>query len=211
MKKLATLVLISCFVFAGSSLFSQKLKTGDLSVLKGQKTVNLQFDYSKMEVGKFANEEDYIKKGIDDRNKKKEGSGDAWAAKWRADKTEHYQPAFIEAFNKKSDDCGIEVKENATDARYTLIIRTIFLEQGVEAIVGSKPSEIDLVIDVVETTAPDKVIATIDAEKNKGSSTRMTVNGVPVSKESYDTGLRIAEAYETAGKSLAKFVCKQLK
>lgn len=211
MKKVATLVLISCFVFAGSSVFSQKLKSGDLSVLKGQKTINVQFDYSKMKVGKYEVEDEYINNGIAERNKKKEGTGDAWAAKWRADKTERYQPAFVEAFNKKSDDCGIEVKQNATDAKYTLIVHTEFLEQGVEAYVGTKPSNVDLVLDLVETSTPDKVLATIESSGNKGSSTRMTVGGVPVNKETYDTGLRISEAYESAGKSLAKFFCKSLK
>ena len=110
MKKIGILLVMSFFVFSGSKIFSQKLKSGDLSVLKGQKVINLQFDYSKMKVGKFDNEEEYIKTGTADRNKKKEGAGDAWAVKWRSDKTERYQPAFVESFNKKADDCNLEVK-----------------------------------------------------------------------------------------------------
>jgi len=210
MRKIGIFLLLSFFVFAGSNVFSQKLKSGSLSVLKGQKIINLQLDYAKMKVGKFDNEEEYITKGIADRNSKKAGAGDAWAVKWRSDKTERFPPAFAEAFNNKAEDCDLEVKENATDATYTMIVHTTFLEQGVEAYVGTKASEVDLVIDIVETKAPEKVVATMEA-KGKGSTGRMTVGGVPVSKETYDTGLRIIEAYQNAAKPLGKFVCKELK
>lgn len=210
MKKIGIFLLLSFFAFSGSNLFSQKLTSGSLSVLKGQKVVNLQFDYAKMKVGKFDNEEEYITKGIADRNSKKAGAGDAWAVKWRSDKTDRYPPAFTEAFNNKAGDCGLEVKENATDATYTMIIHTTFLEQGVEAYVAAKASEVDLLIDIVETKVPDKVIATLEA-KGKGSTGRMTVGGVPVNKETYDTGLRIMEAYESAAKPLGKLFCKELK
>ncbi len=210
MKKIGILFLMSFFVFAGSNLFSQKLKSGNLSVLKGQKVINLQFDYSKMKVGKYDSEEEYIKNATADRNKKKDGAGDAWAVKWRSDQTERYPPAFTESFNNKADACNLEVKENATDALYTMIVHTEFLEQGVEAIVGSKASEVDLRIDIVESKAPEKVIATIE-NSGKGSTTRMSVGGAPVSKETYDAGLRVSQAYESAGKSLGKFICKELK
>jgi len=210
MKKISILFLLSFFVFAGSNGFSQKLKSGDLSGLKGQKVINLQFDYSKMKVGKYDNEEEYIKNATADRNKKKEGSGEAWAVKWRADETGRYPGAFGDAFNNKADACGLELKENATDARFTLIVHTVFLEQGVEAIVAAKASEVELVVDLVETKAPDKAIASIESS-GKGSTTRMSVGGAPVSKETYDAGLRISQAYETAAKSLGKFICKELK
>ncbi len=210
MKKIGILLFMCFLVLSGSKVFSQKLKSGSLSVLKGQKVVNLQFDYAKMKVGKFDNEEEYITKGIADRNSKKEGTGDAWAVKWKSDKTERFPPAFAETFNGKADDCGLELKENASDATYTMIVHTTFLEQGVEAYIGTKASEVDLLIDIVETKAPEKVVATIET-KGKGSTTRTTVGGVPVSKETYDTGLRIIEAYESAAKPLGKFVCKELK
>ncbi len=210
MKKIGILLLMSFFVFAGSNVFSQKLKSGNLSVLKGQKTINLQFDYQNMKVGKFDKEEDYIKKGTADRNDKKAGTGDAWAVKWKSDQTDRFPGAFAEAFNNKAEDCGIELKSNATDATYTMVVHTRFMEQGVEAYVGTKASEVDLVIDIVETKAPDKVIASIEST-GKGSTSRMSVGGVPVSKETYDTGLRISEAYESAGKPLGKFFCKELK
>ena len=51
------------FMLPGITLFSQcKQVSGDISVLKGQSVINLQYDYSNMAVGKFKNEADYVAK-----------------------------------------------------------------------------------------------------------------------------------------------------
>ena len=63
MKKIGILLFMCFLVLSGSKVFSQKLKSGSLSVLKGQKVVNLQFDYAKMKVGKFDNEEESLLSG----------------------------------------------------------------------------------------------------------------------------------------------------
>ena len=213
MKKISVLILTGIFAFAVSQVSAQKLKSGDLSVLKGQKVISLQFDYSKMKVGKYDDEEQYIRDGIDARNKKKPGTGDDWAVKWRNDKAERFQPAFVEKFNDKAGDCGLEVQQNLKDSKYTMIVHTDFLEQGVETVVmgTAKLASIDLTIDIVESSDPSKVVATIQSSGNKSKSGSTTVGGVSVNKEAYDPGLRVAECYETAGKSIGKMICKSLK
>jgi hypothetical protein len=214
MKKFSILLLISTFILSFNTGHSQKLKSGETDVLKGQKLVNIKFTYSGMEVGKFKSEDEYISKGTADRNSKKPGTGDVWAAKWQSDKSERYQPGFIESFNNSADGCGIEVKEDAGDAKYTFIVRTTFLEQGVETVVfgAAKSASVNLEIDLVETASQDKVIATIESNGNKPkSNARVTVDGVPVNKEVYDAGARITECYESAGKSVGKFICKGIK
>jgi len=213
MKKISVIIL-SLFIITAGTATAQKLKSGDLKILKGEKTMNIKYDYSWMEVGKFKTEAEYLKKGTDDRNNKKPGSGDEWANKWNNDKSARYQPAFEEKFNGSADGCALEIKPNATDARYTLVVHTTFLEQGVETVVmgSAKSASVDLVIEVVETAAPDKVLASVESSGNKPkSNARMTVGGVPVNKEVYDAGARITECYESAGKALGKFICKELK
>jgi len=42
MKKLSILLLITVFVLSSGQLFSQKLKSGDIKILKGQTTINLK-------------------------------------------------------------------------------------------------------------------------------------------------------------------------
>ena len=213
MKKTCFLLLTGLFLLSTGSLSAQKLKSGDLSALKGQKSINITYDYSKMAVGKFATEAEYLKKGIDDRNAKKPGTGEEWAAKWNAGKTEKCQPAFEEDFNNQAKDCGITGKSDP-EAKYSLVVHVSFVEQGVETVVmgTAKSASIDLLIDLVETSAPDKSIATIEVDGAKPKAAmKMSVGGVSVDKTTYDPTLRISECFESAGKQVCKLICKQLK
>jgi hypothetical protein len=213
MKKQCFIILIGLFLLSANTISAQKLISGDLSVLKGQKVVNITYDYSKMAVGKFATEAEYLQKGIDERNAKKPGSGDEWAAKWNAAKAEKCQPAFEEDFYKQVEDCGFDAKSDP-GAKYTLVVRIAFVEQGVETVVmgTAKSASIDLMIDLIETSAPDKVLATIEVDGAKPKSTpKMSVGGVSVNKTAYDASLRIAECFESAGKQVGKLICKELK
>lgn len=213
MKKSGFILISIVFVLSAGLLHAQKIKSGDIKTLSGQKTINVTYDYSATAVGKFKTEKEYLDAGIADRNNKKPGSGDEWAAKWISAKKDRFEPAFEEAFNKQSDDCGMEIKADPT-AKYTLVIRTNFVEQGVETVVmgAAKSAQIDLVLDLVETSSPDKILGSIEMDDVKPKSNmRMSVGGVPVSKEVYDPGARIAECYETGGKQIAKLICKQLK
>lgn len=213
MKTLSIVFIATFLILTSANGFSQKLKSGDIKVLKGEKMINLAYDYGKMAVGKFATEAEYLKKGIDDRNAKEPGSGDAWASKWNEGKTEKFQPAFEEDFNKQAEDCGLAGKSDPS-AKYTLLLHVTFVEQGVETVVmgTAKSASVDMLIDLVETSAPDKVIATIEVDGIKPKSTpKMSVGGVSVSKTAYDPTLRIAECFESAGKQIGKLICKNLK
>ncbi|MFZ4522886.1 MAG: hypothetical protein ACOYNC_14350 [Bacteroidales bacterium] len=212
MKKACITIMTGFILLYAGQISAQKLKSGDLTALKGQKTINISYDYSKMEVGKFKTEEEYVNKGTEERNKKKPGTGDEWAARWNSGKIAKYQPAYEESFNKQAEECGIVGKADPT-ATYTMIIHTNALEVGVETVVmgSAKSAAVELVVDIAETAAPEKIIATIEMEAKPKSNMRMSVGGVPVNKEVYDPTLRVAECYETAGKQIGKMICKELK
>lgn len=203
MKKIGILFLMSFFVFTGSNGFSQKLKSGDLSVLKGQKYISIQYDYSKMKVGKYDSEEEYIAAGTTDRNKKKEGSGDEWATKWKSDKTDRFQPMFEKRLNSMLSNCGLEGKPEIPDAQYTMIVHITALEQGFQSGVGfSKPAYIDLLVDIVDSKAPDKPLATIVFTK---------CQSVSMMGYDYDTGSRIMSCFDRAGDDIGLLIWKNLK
>jgi hypothetical protein len=93
-------------------------------------------------------------------------------------------------------------------------VHVTFVEQGVETVVmgTAKSASANLMVDLVETAAPDKILASIELEGVKPKSTpKMSVGGVSVNKSAYDATLRISECFETAGKQIGKFTCKQLK
>ncbi|MBO8778376.1 hypothetical protein INO78_13505, partial [Staphylococcus aureus] len=56
-----------------------KLTEGNIDAVKSETSLNFEFAYVNMKVGKFDNEQDYIDKKKADYNKKEEGKGDTWA------------------------------------------------------------------------------------------------------------------------------------
>jgi hypothetical protein len=195
MKYLITCTLL-CSLLLGSIATSAqklKLKDGDLSVLKDQTSINFEFTYDNMAVGKFDTEKEYIDKKTEEYNKKEPGRGDNWAKNWVGDRKQQFEPKFIELFTKAS-----ELSESKT-AKYTLIFKTTFTEPGFNIGVMRKNAKLNGEALIVETADKSKVIATITVENALGR----TFGGYD-----FDTGGRIAEAYADAGKALGKFVKK---
>lgn len=198
MKKLYVLTLLLAF-FTGTA-YAQKIKIleGSLDALKGIDKINLEYDYSKMGVGKFATEKEYLEKKKKDYNEKEPGKGDEWASSWVADRKNRFQPQFEELFGKHS---GITAGD-LPNAKYTLIFKTTYTEPGFNIYVTRKNAEIDGEVIIVETANRNNVIARLSILNNPGR----TFGG-----NDYDTGERIQEAYAMAGKSLGKYVKGQLK
>ena len=206
MKKISYVILTGLFLSTGIHSFAQcKLTSGDISVLKGQSEVNLQFDYSQMAVGKFKTEDAYIDSKKTEMNKHKAGSGDDWADKWKSDKTDKYQPGFERGMNMIFVNFNFKARENAVTAKYTLVVHTTFLEIGTSSVVGygfgpaaHKESYISVSVDLVETDNPSKVLATIEMKREnteyQGAWTDV------------DTGSRVQGSYTRAGEDLAGFI-----
>ncbi len=193
------------YILFGATLFmllsvsmvskAQKLKLtdGDLSVLKDQSSINFEFTYDNMSIGKFDTEKEYVEKKTEEYNKKEAGRGDTWAKSWVSDRVQRYEPKFIELFTKASE------MSESNKAKYTIIFKTKFVEPGYNIGVWRKNAKIDGDAVIVETANKSKVIATISLDNALGR----TFGGYD-----FDTGLRISEAYADAGKALGKYVKK---
>jgi hypothetical protein len=200
MKKISILLLMGAFLLPGITMFAQcKLVSGNVSVLKGQSVINLQYDYSKMAVGKFKNADDYVADRTADMNKKKPGDGDRWAEAWKNDRASRYQPIFEKNLNAIVGKFNVTCKENATDAKYTLIIRTTFTEPGYNIGISRQNAWIKMEVDLVETANPGTVLASMQM-KREDSANMMGYD--------YDTGARIMSAYDRAGDHLGAFLVK---
>jgi len=185
---LAFTMAIICF---SSNAQRLKLTDGDLAVLKDLKTINTEFAYDNMKVGKFDKEEDYVNGKKADYNKKESGKGDTWAKNWVDDRSGRFEPKFNELFEKSS---GIMIKK---DSKYTLIFKTTFTEPGFNIGIVRKNAEINGEAWLVETADKSKVIAKISVQKAPGR----TFGGYD-----FDTGERIAESYADAGKALGNYI-----
>ena len=192
MKKTLALFMMALTI----SGYAQKIKLleGDLSPLKGQKSIRTEFTYDNMVVGKDKTEESYIQEKKAKLNEKEAGKGDKWEQDWVDDRKNRFEPQFRELFAKNSEMTTAD--DNAT---YTLIFKTTRTEPGYNIGITKQPAMIDGEAWIVETANKDKVIAKISIQKVPGSQ---------VMGYDFDTGTRLQESYAKSGKDLAKFIVK---
>ncbi len=194
MKSIFAVLLAGTMSICAVPLMAQRVRLaeGDLKALAGQKEINLEFVYTDMKVGKMS-ETEYVKKKKDEYNKKEAGKGDTWEKAWVDDRETRLEPRFIQSFTQFS---GITAGPIAS-AKYTLIVKTIFTEPGMNIGIAHKNAEVNLEVLVVETADKSKVIAKITVDKSPGGS---------FWGNDFDTGERIAEAYKNAGMSVGGLV-----
>ncbi len=196
---LAVLAL-SIFTLSSFSGQAQKLKfdKGDFKELKGQKEVNVSFEYD-MSVGKFDKEADYVAEKVAEKNEDERGTGDAWKEKWITDRKDKYEPKFFELFNIGLEKNKFEGYTN-DNAKYTFVIRTTHLEPGWNVGVMRRSAHINVEIELIETGSGKKV----------GIASMEKVPGRDAFGYDFDTAYRVQEAYALTGKILAKYLAKKV-
>jgi hypothetical protein len=181
-----------------------KLVSGDLAVLKGQTTINVEFDYAGMTVGgKATPETQWLAGEVAKRNGKKAGSGDAFQATWVSSRAELYAPRFLEELNKELEKAGAKAALGAGAAKYTLIVRTVQVEPG--ATIGfNTQAWATLDVRLVDTATKDVALATIGIEKIRPATKK--VGGIKLG--GYDAESRLAECYDDGGEALGELLVK---
>ena len=196
MKSLQKGILPAVMLLITSASFGQKIKMkdGDKDILKNESTINIEFTFDNMSVGKYSKEEDYIKAKKEEYNTKEPGRGDTWASRWKDDQQTRFPADFINLFTKNTS------MSTSKDAKYTLIVHTTFIEPGFYTPVAfvRKYANINAEVTIVETANRNKPLATITIEKSPGRSA--------IEIADFDTGERISEAYAKAGKELGKYL-----
>ena len=193
-----TMLFVSCFMNAQKIKFIQ----GGFGFLKAQKEVNVEFDYSIMTLMKEEkSEEQYIKDRSKDLSEKKKNNGTVWENKWNSSKELIWNPKFLELANvvlsKKDKD--VNFQEGLVDAKYTLIVQTVWIYPGWDAAVMKQPAKVSTNLIFVETANKSNVLLKITSTNAPGDQW-----GNNFSNES-----RIGEGYAKTGKSLAKLLLKK--
>ncbi len=201
--KVIKLSVLSVMLTLTSLVFAQKIVIleGSLDMLKGQKILNIEYDWSNARVGKFEKEEEYLEKKSKEYDAKEPGRGDKWKAAWKSDKTTRFQPQFERLFNKYTKGSGLYLG-NEKESKYMMIVRSTSIEPGFNAVVSRKPALVDLDVKIVEKRNPDNVICHLISKSNRGKALGLN---------DFDTGIRIAECYSLAGKKLGVFFVKSIK
>ncbi len=199
MKKPITLVCL--FIIVGVSAQKMKIKTGNFDFLKGQPEINVEFQYGNMKLlKKNLPEEQYIKEHAAELEEKTKGKGETWKKQWAAAPELIWQPKFLELMNRYFfKDHNMNFAEGLSEAKYTLIVETVWLYPGWDAGVMKQPAKVTTLLKFVETANRDKVLTEITSENAPGDQW-----GSSFSNED-----RLGEGYAKTGKSFAKLILKK--
>ncbi|QNJ97960.1 hypothetical protein [Constantimarinum furrinae] len=169
---------------------------GKWKSLSGLERFDLEFDYSEVTVDDFETEEDYINQKMKDKNEDEPGEGEIWRKRYFADREAHYEPKFIESFNKRGD---WKVSKDFDDSEYILKVNTLLLYHGWNVGVMRKAARIDAVIEIFKR-GKDTPLFKVKYENVKGADAM-----------GYDYAIhsRVAEGYAKLAKSFLKEVKKK--
>lgn len=195
-------IILMCLILVNSTVFSQKLKDekGTFSVLKNEKNVNIVFSYNNLKLLKENfTEEQYITERKKQLNEKENGNGDVWVAKWKNAKEGIWEPKFVELLLKTVD--NITFKEEATDAKYTLLVDAVWIYPGWDVYMMKQPAKVTTNIKLIETANPSNIIYEVAAIEAPGDQF-----GSNFSNES-----RVGEGFAKTAKTLGKNINKAIK
>lgn len=198
MKKTGQLLMILFALTFTKATFAQEVyqTKGDLSFLKDEKSINIEFSYENMIVDEYGKEDKFLKLKKDEKNAKEPGSGDKFLLDWEADKKEKYEPRFIQRFTEHSK---LTVSK---DAKYTLVFRTKFMSGGYSVGVAKKSAQIEAEVWIVESSNRAKKLVVFTVDRAEESMWRGAA---------FDNGDRISQAYMLAAKALGKYIKKEIK
>ena len=200
-------VLVSmCIVIFSQLVFSQKmdLKSGDFKSLKGEKTVNIEFNYSNLKLmNENLTESEYVEKRAKDLNEKTKGNGDIWKKKWEGAKETIWEPKFMALMLKTMKKAKINTTyvQDDKSSKYTILVDVVWIYPGWDAWVMKQPAKVSMVIKLVETSNKSNVLATLNTNNAPGDQF-----GSNFSNES-----RIGEGFAKTAKSLGKMIKKHVK
>ncbi len=201
LKRAGTLLLIAGLLSVSGSMFAQKIKlrSGDLSYLKGEKEILVKFTYDHLKVGKM-DAEAYVSKKVKEKNKKKPGSGDEWKKKWENDLYSFYPKHFIKHFNLMTAHKHVQLI-NEGDAKYMFIVHTTFIEPGYDVGISSTRASVNMEVTLVAADQPDKPLAVITITKASSSGA--------IFSSGFASSERIAGCYELAGEYLGNYFIRK--
>ena len=197
---MAALALIA---FTGAMAQKMKVESGSFDFLKGEKEINISFDYDKVTFYKEEmTEQQYIDKRVADITQDKgKAEAEKWLKDWNTTKEGDFIDKFILSFNKNMDKPSMRMKQGS-DAKYTVIVEAVWIYPGWFAGVMKQPAKVTTRLKFVETANPDKVLLTINSKNAPGD---IAFVGVPNHND------RMAEGFAKTGKSLAKLMEKKIK
>ncbi len=198
--KLCLILLLSIELHAKSQVPEVTVNSGDLSFLKGQTTLNVQFVYDGMLVSQFS-EPIFLKQKKSEY--RKTADYEKFMSDWEADRAGKYEPKFLKQLNLTLFRADIKADMGLGDAKYIMIVKTAKTEPGFyHGSSGMKrDTYINLVVNFVETADTNHVLCTVKANYIVGETDNLA--------EMKETNTRITYAYGAAADKISKIIYKE--
>ena len=199
--KTNTLIIALLFVTAGLTAQKIKVVDGGFDFIKGQKEINVEFVYDNMTLlKKELSNDEYVADHSAKLEEESRGKGKTWEKRWLMARELVYAPKFLELMNRYLEkDHGVYFAQDLDEAKYTLIVDTIWVFPGWDAGIMKQPAKVTTNLKFVETANRDKVLLEVTSQNAPGDQWG----------SSFDNEDRIGEGYAKTGKSFAKLVKKK--
>ena len=149
-----------------NALFGSELRfiSGNIDLLKTEKSINVQFSYDGMSVNGFTTEARYIKNQSSSRK-----DSINWVHDWNEEKSLVWKKCFVENFNWMAKKIGLIADTNFKSAKYTLLIRITSLKVGWGGGMGGfvgieEDAMLKAEIIIYEQQNKDKIIAKLSGD-----------------------------------------------
>lgn len=188
--------ILFAILFATATMFSvsaQKFKPSP-QFLKGEKQINVIFDFDGVTIDKRQTEENFVKERMADQKTKEDA--EEWKAKWYGEGRDGFKQIFIKYCN---DELTNVVIGNYPNAEYTINVKIIDIDPGSFAGPFSNPAKLRAKFDIVKTNN-NSSLAFIELKDiyNPAILSPLVM-------------LRIEGGFGELGKELAKKINKELK
>jgi hypothetical protein len=151
---------------------AQDILSGNLDFLKGQKSINVVFDFTNFKIEKET-EQELVAREVEEGNKAEAGKGDKFKENWTKDRDEKFVAAFKKVLAER---IGISTDDAA--AQYTLIVYNIDLvnKGWGNKFTGGNPAELHVNFKFVETADQSKVMCDMYEGRTRYMATTGTLS-----------------------------------
>ncbi len=178
LRKAAPFILVLLFVpLIFQSCGSLEVIQGeDVSYLKGEDEVAVEFTYNGTKVGE-QDEEEFVQEKVEEKD-----DGEDWREEWHSNKENYYHSTFRSQLEDYFDDTetNIDLTEDKEDANYLIRVNVDRMETGFYGGVVSSPAVLDtrLFIQKIGSDGDPKTILKVeDATSGEEMSSRERLKG----------------------------------
>ncbi len=176
-----------------------KTGTGNLEAISGVDRYNIVFEYAEdLKIPKYDSEEAFLETYAKKKDEKELGSGEIFKNQWFANRSDQFEPKFIQEFNFFNlKEKQVTVAQNVSDADYTMVIKTALIDPGNSNFIFKKDARLEVTINIYRSVSPNQIVYATEM---------VDVHSKGASVGDLD---RIMSAYAELGRGLSKHLSRK--